>query len=271
MIIVINDFFDTYVKYKYIFKSFLIKLRYYHNLSNNKINKDNDEKDVNKKDIIKTNPLILINSNNYRKKTHDLFLKKSINNNNILTTKNSTKDKEKILIDSSTENNNNMEKAENDSEEIEDNKKELYQKDIIIKEEKQKEKGNISELKFILFNLPGQSTTLFSKKVIQNNIYYSDFLDRFIYYLYKEKVFDLSYKIILLGFGNGGHVALTYASLYEKYWNVLESIIMFNSYCKNGPIVNETMVELLRLVTKENNPKTIEFFIEQSTRNPNEG
>ena len=45
---------------------------------------------------------------------------------------------------------------------------------------------------------------------------------------------------------------------------------MFNSYCKNGPIINETMLEVLKLVTKENNPKTIEFFIRQSTHNPKE-
>ena len=63
---------------------------------------------------------------------------------------------------------------------------------------------------------------------------------------------------------------MTYASLYEKYWNILDSIIMFNGYCKNGPIVNETMLEVLKLVTKENNPKTIEFFIKQSTHNPKE-
>ena len=110
---------------------------------------------------------------------------------------------------------------------------------------------------------------MFTKKVIQNNIFYCDFLDRFIYYLFETKEFDLSYKIILLGFGNGGHIALTYASLYEKYWNSLDSIIMFNGYCKNGPIVDETMLEVLKLVTKENNPKTIEFYIKQSTHNPN--
>ena len=134
----------------------------------------------------------------------------------------------------------------------------------------EEKKEYISELKFVLFNLPGQSTTFFSKEVIQNNIYYSDFLDKFIYFLYNEKEFDISYKIVLLGFGNGGHIALTYASLYEKYWNILDSIIMFNAYCRNGPIVNEAMLEVLKLVTKENNPKTIEFFIKQSTRNPKE-
>ena len=45
---------------------------------------------------------------------------------------------------------------------------------------------------------------------------------------------------------------------------------MFNGYCKNGPIINETMLEILKIITKENNPKTIEFFIKQSTHNPKE-
>ena len=131
-------------------------------------------------------------------------------------------------------------------------------------------KEQISELKFVLFNLPGQSTTLFTKKNNQNNIYYTDFLDRFIYFLYKEKEFDLSYKIILLGFGNGGHIALTYASFYEKYWNILDSVILFNAYCKNGTIINEAMLEILKTVTREKNPKKVEAFVKQNMRNPKE-
>ena len=51
----------------------------------------------------------------------------------------------------------------------------------------------------------------------------------------KEKEFDISYKIVLLGFGNGGHIALTYASLYEKYWNILDSIIILSACSKPHP------------------------------------
>ena len=277
LVIVINDFFDTYVKYKYFFNLVLLKLKCYQNLSNkNDINEKKDLNNYNKNDNNKNNPLFIINSNNYRRTTHDIFIKKPIN---ILTTKNSTFSNEKENNDIIENSDINEEKKKiKDNKENKDNEvlTEIKTENIYnIKEkdkeiEKEKEKEKISELKFVLFNLPGQSTTLFSKKIIQNNVYYSDFLDRFIYYLFQEKVFDLSYKIILLGFGNGGHIALTYASLYEKYWNILDSIIMFNSYCKNGPIVNETMVELLRLVNKENNSKTIEFFIKQSTHNIND-
>jgi hypothetical protein len=131
-------------------------------------------------------------------------------------------------------------------------------------------KERIAELKFVLFNLPGQSTTLFTKAYNQNNIYYTELLDRFIYFLYKEKEFDLSYKIILLGFGNGGQIALTYTSLYEKYWNILDSVILFNSYCRNGTILNEAMLEILKTITREKNPKKIEAFIKQNIRNPKE-
>ena len=88
--------------------------------------------------------------------------------------------------------------------------------------------------------------------------------------MYKEKEFDLSYKIILLGFGNGGHIALTYTSLYEKYWNILDSVILFNSYCRNGTIINEAMLDILKTATREKNPKKIEAFIKQNVRNPKE-
>ena len=268
IVFVINDFFDTYVKYRYFFNLVLLKLKCYQNLSINNNDNNNKEnikiKNKNKKEL-KNNPLILINSNIYKNSTHEIFIKKPIN---ILTTKNSTFSKEKEKERVINTNNNYIEKNDDESGKEINKDNIIYNKEI--NNENNKENDKISKLKFVLFNLPGQSTTLFAKKVIQNNIYYSEFLDRFIYYLYKEKEFDLSYKIILLGFGNGGHIALTYASLYEKYWNILDSIIMFNSYCKNGPIVNETMVELLKLVTKENNPKTIEFFIKQSTHNPKE-
>ena len=269
IVFVINDFYDTYLKYRYFFNNVLLRLKCYQNTSkNNDINDINEKK--NKIKDIKNNPLLIINSNNFKKSTHNLFMKKPVN---ILTTTKTTnqskgKESEKKLnfntssSDKTEQNNTNTNYNINNEEE----KKENNNKDNNINNKEEK----ISELKFILFNLPGQSTTLFTKKVIQNNIFYSDFLDKFIYFLYKEKEFDLSYKIILLGFGNGGHIALTYASLYEKYWNILDSIIMFNSYCKNGPIINETMLEVLKLVTKENNPKTIEFFIRQSTHNPQE-
>ena len=268
IVFVINDFFDTYIKYRYFFNNILLRLKCYQNISKNK---DIIEK-KNKINEIKNNPLMIINSNNFKESTHNIFIKKPIN---ILTTTkatNQSKEKEnskKMNLNTSssekTEHNNiNANNNINNEEEKRENKHNKERNFNKNKEEK------ISELKFVLFNLPGQGTTLFTKKVIQNNIFYSDFLDRFIFYLYKEKEFDLSYKIILLGFGNGGHIALTYASLYEKYWNILDSIIMFNSYCKNGPIINETMLEVLKLVTKENNPKTIEFFIRQSTHNPKE-
>ena len=259
IVFVINDFFDTYVKYKSYFNLVLLKLKCYQNLSSKNDTENVDDK-KNKKDI-ENNSLMIINSKSFKKSSHNLFIRKPIN---ILTTKNSTisKDKEMIL------NTSNDKKTEKNDTNNSNNKKKEEENKSIYNNIDNKEK--ISELKFVLFNLPGQSTTLFTKKVTQNNIFYSDFLDRFIYYLYNEKEFDLSYKIILLGFGNGGHIALTYASLYEKYWNILDSIIMFNGYCKNGTIVNETMLEMLKLVIKENNPKTIEFFIKQSTRNPKE-
>ena len=241
IVFVINDFFDTYEKYRYYFNLVLMKLKCFQTLSKDSVFNTNEIKKK-KNAKLPINNLLIRNRFNIINKTSKVDDNNNNNNINI------------NIEDNKMKNDTNSNRRES-------------KRDNITNEDK---KEYISELKFVLFNLPGQSTTFFSKEVIQNNIYYSDFLDKFIYFLYKEKEFDISYKIVLLGFGNGGHIALTYASLYEKYWNILDSIIMFNAYCRNGPIVNEAMLEVLKLVTKENNPKTIEFFIKQSTRNPKE-
>ena len=243
IVFVINDFYDTYAKYKNIFKSIINRLKgQYFEMNNNKnLNQKKrfSNLNINEKDDLNIN----INSkkrpinNQYNNKKKSLFTHQTSNNKNEMP----------IIYNT---NSNNTKKKE------------------ISKDQIKKEK--IAELKFVLFNLPGQSTTLFTKKTNQNNIYYTEFLDRFIYFLYKEKEFDLSYKIILLGFGNGGHIALTYTSLYEKYWNILDTVILFNSYCRNGPILNQVMLEILKTVTREKNPKTVETFIKQNIRNPKE-
>ena len=219
IVFVLNDFYDSYLKYKNIFKNIILKLKGQYQ----QMNKNNT---LNKK---------------------KLNLKLNETNNDLLLNKNS-KDKMPFIF-----NNNNNTNTNNKKEKQNNTKKE-----------------RISDLKFVLFNLPGQSTSIFTKKNTQNNIYYTEFLDRFIFFLYKEKEFDLSYKIILLGIGNGGQIALTYTSFYEKNWNILESIILFNAYCRNGAIINETMLEILKKVTREKNPKNVETFIKKNIRNPKE-
>ena len=244
IVFVLNDFFDTYVKYKNIFKNIINKLKGQY------IDMNRNTKNQNKK---------ILNLNINEK--DDLFLDIKSKNRQ----KNNFFNKRQNQTQSSTANNKmpNIYNSTNINLNFNNTKKKEASKS-------QPKKEKISELKFVLFNLPGQSTTLFTKKSNQNNIYYTDFLDRFVYFLYKEKEFDLSYKIILLGFGNGGQIALTYTSLYEKYWNILDSIILFNSYCRNGTIINEAMLEILKNVTREKNPKKAEAFIKQNTRNPKE-
>ena len=239
IVFVLNDFYDTYVKYKNIFKYIITVLngrnnknkKYIKKFSKLKINDNND---------------LLLNTKTQTRPTNNPYKR------SMFTHKTEKFDKMPNIFST----NNNINNINNI------NKKE--------KQNNRVKKEQISELKFVLFNLPGQSTTLFTKKNNQNNIYYTDFLDRFIYFLYKEKEFDLSYKIILLGFGNGGHIALTYASLYEKYWNILDSVILFNAYCRNCTIINEAMLEILKTVTREKNPKKVEAFVKQNMRNPKE-
>ena len=245
IVFVLNDFYDTYMKYKNIFKNIIYKLKgqYQQMNKNNTLNK----KKINLK-LNDTNNGLLLNKKS-RQTQANLPNKNSIlfTNNNQVT----SKDKMPFIFNNNTNGNS-----------INTNNKKEKQNNI--------KKERISDLKFVLFNLPGQSTSIFTKKNTQNNIYYTEFLDRFIYFLYKENEFDLSYKIILLGIGNGGQIALTYTSFYEKNWSILESIILFNSYCRNGAIINETMLEILKKVTKEKNPKNVEAFIKKNIRNPKE-
>ena len=246
IVFVLNDFFDTYVKYKNIFKNILHKLKgQYFEMDKDTINKNQNKKILNLKINEKDDLFLNIKSKNKQTNIHS---------NRRQNTQHTTVSNKMPNIYNNTNTDTNL-KINND-------------KNAEIQSQIKKER--ISELKFVLFNLPGQSTTLFTKKSTQNNIYYTELLDRFIYFLYKEKEFDLSFKIILLGFGNGGQIALTYTSLYEKYWNILDSTILFNSYCKNGTIINEAMLDILKTATKEKNPKKVEAFIKQSIRNPKE-
>ena len=127
---------------------------------------------------------------------------------------------------------------------------------------------DLKDVKLVLFNFPGQSGTFFSKKNILNNMYYSEFLDRFLYFLFSRKLFDQSYSLILVGFGNGGNIALTYTSIYEKYWDFIHSVIIFNGYCQNDSFLNQSMVEILKNISNTKNPKNIEFFIKSVIINP---
>ena len=127
---------------------------------------------------------------------------------------------------------------------------------------------SLSNAKCVFFNLPGQAATMFARSTILNNEYYAVFLDRFLYFLYSKKVFDPTYKVVLIGFGNGGQIALTYTSFYERYWDMIHTVIMFNGYCDNDSFINQSMVELMKVIKRTKNTKLIEFFIKSVTVDP---
>lgn len=140
-----------------------------------------------------------------------------------------------------------------------------------LQKEKDSDKPKIEIIKSICFNLPGQPYTVFRKSEglhIMNNIYYADFIDKFLYYLNKNSIFDSSYKVILIGFGNGGQIALTFASLYEKFWGLLFSIVLFNSYIENDEFLNKSMVEIYKIIESSNDAKIVDFFVRSITVNP---
>lgn len=126
----------------------------------------------------------------------------------------------------------------------------------------------LEKLKLIFFNFPGQSTTLFSKKSIFNNMYYTEFLDRFLFHLVEKNYFDHTYHMILVGFGNGGQVALSYVSFYEKYWDFIHSVLLFNPFCENDEFINKSMLEILKIVEGSKNTKLVDFFVKSITVNP---
>ncbi|MCQ2816123.1 MAG: hypothetical protein MJ252_02545 [archaeon] len=130
----------------------------------------------------------------------------------------------------------------------------------------QKKSSFFSESAIVYFNYPGQSCTMWSSESTLNNIFYAEFLDHFLTFLYTNKVFDFSWNIILLGFGNGGYIALTYASLYEKYSDYLHTIIIYNSYCENESYLNKSMSQIMNVIKKTNNPKKTKEFIYNITK-----
>jgi len=126
----------------------------------------------------------------------------------------------------------------------------------------------LTKIKIVYFNLPGQEYSTFSKGDTLNNMYYSEFLDKFLFHLSEKGVFDHTYHVILVGFGNGGHIAMTFASCYERYWDFIHSIILFNTYIENDDFMNKSMIEVLKIIETDKSPKLVDFFVKSITVNP---
>jgi len=129
-------------------------------------------------------------------------------------------------------------------------------------------KDSAERFKIINFNFPAQPFTLYNKKNIFNNIYFSKFLDRFLFHLMEKNIFDHTYSIIFMGFGNGGHVALNYVAANEKFFDFINSVIMLNSYCENDENIGKSMLEISKVIENSKNENMIDFFIKSITYNP---
>lgn len=123
-------------------------------------------------------------------------------------------------------------------------------------------------IRLIFFNLPGQVATLWSSHSTLNNLYYCDFFDHFLFFLYKQTAFDKTYRGVILGFGNGGQIGMTYLSNYDKFGDFFDTLIVVNSFVKNDSFLSQSMLEILHMATKEKNKKLIDFFIKSITLNP---
>jgi len=124
------------------------------------------------------------------------------------------------------------------------------------------------KFKILNFNLPAQPFTLFNKKNIFNNVYYSKLLDRLLFGLIEKNVFDHTYSIVFMGFGNGGHIALNYAATNERFFDFINSVIMLNSYCENDENIGKSMLEISKVIENSKNEGMIDFFIKSLTYNP---
>lgn len=124
------------------------------------------------------------------------------------------------------------------------------------------------KFKIVSFNFPGQPMTLFNKKNTFNNMYFSKFTDRFLYHLLDRNVFDHTYSLILIGFGNGGNVALNFTAANEKFFDFINSVILLNSFCENDENVGKSMLEVNKVIENSKNESMIDFFLKSITFDP---
>ena len=120
--------------------------------------------------------------------------------------------------------------------------------------------ASMTSIDIVFFNLPGQAYTSWSHRTILNNAFYIDFFDRFLFHLYhKKKIFDDTFDGFLVGFGNGGFIALSYLTVYEKYCSFIKGCLCFNSFIHNDAYMNRVMNELYRKAKKENANEVNDF------------
>ena len=131
--------------------------------------------------------------------------------------------------------------------------------------------NNISKIKIVSFNFPGQSNTIWQSEEILNNIYYKNFFDRFLLYLFhQKKCFNHKYKGFFIGFGNGGFVALSYLSLHEKYFSFFEGAILINSYLSKDIYIDNCMNKIKIYLNQNQDCKIVKNYIDSIINNNNE-
>ena len=135
-------------------------------------------------------------------------------------------------------------------------------KKLFDKSYKNNKLKNFIFLKIIFFNLPGQAYTLWAHKDILNNIYYANFIDKFIFYLYNiKKIFDINTHISFFGFGFGGHIILTYINLYKNFNINFNLILLFNSYLYVDNFLKKSLNQIKQYIIKKKDIYFIKNFI----------
>lgn len=122
--------------------------------------------------------------------------------------------------------------------------------------------ASMASIDIVFFNLPGQPYTSWSHRTILNNAFYIDFFDRFLFHLFtKKKLFNDTFDCFLIGFGNGGFIALSYLTVYEKYCSFIKGCLCFNSFIHNDAYMNRVMNEIYRKVNKNEDINEINAFV----------
>ena len=98
-------------------------------------------------------------------------------------------------------------------------------------------------VKFLLFNLPGQAFTQVKFSQVLNNTYYVEILDSLLFYLNENAYLSLSSEpYSFITYGNGAAIALYYSGQVCETNNALRNILMFNGYSYIDHALKESLI-----------------------------
>jgi hypothetical protein len=91
-------------------------------------------------------------------------------------------------------------------------------------------------------NLPGQAFTQTAPGQVLNNLFLSDVVDQFFFFLNEENYIDIvKEQYSLIAFGNGSMTALFYSILINDTNEGLKSILLFNGITYIDKVMRDSL------------------------------